>query len=73
MWYPGWQARVDGGSSSAVLRTNYAFQGVALPAGDHQVELRFDPPLWRIGLGTAAVTAAALLVAAAVGRSRRRR
>ena len=72
MWYPGWQARVDGGSSSAVLRTNYAFQGVALPAGDHQVELRFDPPLWRIGLGTAAVTAAALLVAAAVGRRRRR-
>lgn len=72
MWYPGWQARVDGGSSSAVLRTNYAFQGVVLPAGDHQVELRFDPPLWCIGLGTAAVTAAALLVAAAVGRRRRR-
>jgi uncharacterized membrane protein YfhO len=53
MWYPGWQAWVDGAPAGPVLRTNYTFQGVSVPAGAHRVELRFEPPLWRAGWGLA--------------------
>jgi hypothetical protein len=49
MWYPGWQAWVDGVPAGPVLRTNYLFQGISVPAGAHRVELRFEPPLWRVG------------------------
>jgi len=55
MWYPGWRAWVDGQPAGPVLRTNYLFQGVNVPAGAHRVELRFAPPLWRAGWGLAAV------------------
>jgi uncharacterized membrane protein YfhO len=41
VWYPGWQARVDGGAWGPVLRADGAFQAVQLPAGPHTVELRF--------------------------------
>jgi hypothetical protein len=40
-WYPGWQARVDGGDWQPVLRADAAFQAVPVPAGQHTVELRF--------------------------------
>lgn len=49
VWYPGWHALVDGKPAGAPLRANYLFQAVAVPQGDHKVELHFDPPLWRIG------------------------
>ena len=55
MWYPGWQAWVDGAPAGPVLRTNYTFQGISVPAGAHRVELRFAPFLWRAGWGLAAV------------------
>ncbi len=55
MWYPGWQAWVDGAPAGPVLRTNYTFQGISVPAGAHRVELRFEPFLWRAGWGLAAV------------------
>ena len=55
MWYPGWQAWVDGAPAGPVLRTNYTFQGISVPAGAHRVELRFEPLLWRAGWGLAAV------------------
>lgn len=49
VWYPGWQARIDGRPAGAPLRTDYLFQGVAVPAGAHTVELRFAPRLWSLG------------------------
>jgi len=61
VWYPGWQVTVDGHPQGAPLRTDYLFQGVALDAGNHTVELWFAPPLWRWGWIVAAVAAAALL------------
>jgi hypothetical protein len=54
-WYPGWEVYVDGALQGAPLRTNYVFQGVALPAGTHTVEVRFAPPLWRAGWVLAAL------------------
>jgi hypothetical protein len=39
-WYPGWRVTVDG-APARLLRADYAFRGVALPAGHHVVEFRF--------------------------------
>ncbi len=46
--YPGWKARLDG-RDVPVERVNYVMRGVALPAGDHRVEFRYEPLSWRIG------------------------
>jgi hypothetical protein len=59
-YYPGWKASLDG-QPAALFRTDFAFQGVSLPAGAHHVSLTFDPPLFRIG---AIVSAVAWLAAA---------
>jgi hypothetical protein len=48
-YYPGWKVTVDGQPAS-LLRVNYALQGVYLPAGEHQVMLRFVPTSFWIGL-----------------------
>jgi hypothetical protein len=40
LFYPGWQARVDG-TEVPIHRVDYLLQGVAVPAGDHRVELGY--------------------------------
>lgn len=49
VWYPGWQVFIDGQPAGAPHRANFLFQAVSVPAGEHQVELRFMPATWRIG------------------------
>jgi hypothetical protein len=48
VWYPGWQAWVDD-TPATVLRANYAFRAVYLPAGQHHVQLAFAPASWVMG------------------------
>ena len=62
LWYPGWQVLVDGRAQGSPLRTDYLFQGVALEAGSHTVELRFTSPQWRLGWVFAGVVGVVLLV-----------
>jgi len=45
----GWYAYIDG-EKSDVTRTDYALQGVFVPAGTHTVELKYEPRSLRIGL-----------------------
>lgn len=54
LWYPGWQATVNG-TVAQVLPVNGALRAVALPAGPATVQLWFAPRSWQIGLGAAAV------------------
>ncbi|MBI2887610.1 MAG: YfhO family protein [Chloroflexi bacterium] len=63
--FPGWRAWVNG-VEAEILRANYLFRAVPLPAGAHQVEFRYVPEslargwtvsLWT-GLGLLAVLAA---------------
>jgi hypothetical protein len=71
VWYPGWQAWVDGAPAGEPLRTDYLFQGIPLNEGVHQVELRFGPPLWRLGWGLAGLAVLVLAALAIIGILRR--
>ncbi len=66
-WYPGWQVTVDGAPRGAPLRADYLFQAVPVEAGNHRVELRFAPPLWRTGW-LLALLGAVLMIAGLVYR-----
>ncbi|MFQ5343894.1 MAG: YfhO family protein, partial [Anaerolineae bacterium] len=57
VWYPGWRAQIDD-AAAPVLRANYAFRAVPVPAGSHRVRIFFAPLTWKIGV---AISAAVLL------------
>lgn len=42
MWYPGWQAYVDG-REQPIYRVYHVFRGVYVPAGTHKVEFIYCP------------------------------
>ena len=56
---PGWTAAVDG-QPATLLRADYAFDGLALPAGSHDVDLRYVPA--GLVAGTAGAALALLLL-----------
>jgi hypothetical protein len=61
-YYPGWKAFVDG-QEALIRRANLFFRAVALPAGDHTVEFRYEPRSFTIGLGISVLTLIALAAA----------
>ena len=63
VWYPGWEASIDGGAWQPVLRADGALQAVQLPAGAHEVRLRFRSASYLLGL----VVAGVMLVVVGVG------
>jgi len=71
-WERGWRAEVDG-SPADVLRADYFLQGVAVPPGQHMVDLRYDDPAIGYGVAGSAVAAAAMAAAWSVAWWRRRR
>ncbi len=52
---PGWVAEVDG-VASPVLRAQWAMRAVAVPAGEHVVTFRYQPPSLRTGAATTAAS-----------------
>jgi len=59
MFYPGWKASVDG-NATRILRGNYLFRILEIPAGRHEVLLEFDP--WTIKAGTGITLLTILLI-----------
>ncbi|PDV99812.1 hypothetical protein A9Q02_00955 [Candidatus Chloroploca asiatica] len=67
-YFPGWRALVDG-VETPILRTNYAFRGVPVSAGVHNVIFIYNPISFKIGflitissLGVLVLLAATLFV-----------
>jgi hypothetical protein len=61
---PGWEATVDG-RPSLVLRANYGFRAVAVPAGEHIVQMRYRPAAVSVGVLVSILGLAGTLLAAA--------
>ncbi len=70
VFYPGWRATVDG-RPAELLRADYVFRAVRIPAGEHVVRMDFRPRTWQVGFGISLVTWLAL--AAVAAREFRRR
>lgn len=60
IWHGGWRATIDG-DPVPVYRANLAMLGLAVPAGEHRIELVFQPLRWRLSLGISLATAGAFL------------
>jgi hypothetical protein len=63
IFYPGWEANVDG-RAERIRLTDYLLRGVSLPAGRHRVEMRYTAPAARNG---AIISALTLLTLACLG------
>lgn len=50
VWYPGWQAKVDG-VSVEILRANYLFRSIYLGEGEHTIEFDYRPVSFWLGTG----------------------
>jgi hypothetical protein len=57
-WMPGWSVAVDG-ARAPLFRVDHLLRGVAVPAGDHRVTMRYEPPGWAVSVP---VTRAAFLL-----------
>lgn len=42
IFYPGWQATIDG-TPAPIARADYILRAMYVPAGQHRIEMRFDP------------------------------
>jgi hypothetical protein len=70
IFYPGWEATVDG-QPARIHLTDYILRGVALPAGDHRVEMRYRATAARNGALISALALVMLCALAIYGRAKR--
>ena len=62
VWYPGWQARVDG-QVTHIWRANYLFRAVRVEAGEHDVVFTYKPLSFTLGSLASLFTAIVLWLA----------
>jgi uncharacterized membrane protein YfhO len=68
-YYPGWTAEIDG-QSTTVLRGDVLFRVVPIPAGEHEVDLRFEPTSVKVGLVISLLSLGVVVASLAIaGRS----
>jgi hypothetical protein len=63
-WFPAWRASVNG-EDVPLLRADHALRAISVPQGASRVEMWYDAPLLRAGLGISLLAILLLLGAAA--------
>jgi hypothetical protein len=74
VYYPGWHATIDD-QPAKLYRADYAFRGVAVPAGQHLVKFKYRPSRFYLGAGvslTSLLILCALPLASLIKRRGRR-
>lgn len=71
VYYPAWEARIDG-SSAEIVRTNTAFRGVVVPGGSHEVVFTYPATEFRTGFAVSGLAAAVAVSWILLGLFRRR-
>ena len=62
IYYPdGWKAEVDG-KPVDVVRADWTLRAAALPAGEHDVVMRFEPKSYAVGAGISRASSIALIL-----------
>ncbi len=59
-WYPGWVGRVDG-DRVEIYKADYLFRSIPVSAGEHIVEMRYQPKSFTIGVIFSMIGVAVLL------------
>lgn len=60
-YFPGWKATIDN-VGAEILRTDYAFRSVVVPAGVHTIIYTYEPESFRFGVILSIVSICALFV-----------
>jgi hypothetical protein len=73
LFYPGWEATLDG-RPAEILEANYVMRAVAIPKGAHEVRFLYRPASFRVGVAASAAgcLAVALLILSRLWTRRRR-
>jgi uncharacterized membrane protein YfhO len=67
IYYPaGWKAYIDG-KETPVLRVDYAFRGLVIPAGQHRIEFRFHPRTYFTGAKISSISSILLILLVLAG------
>jgi hypothetical protein len=62
IFYPaGWKATIDG-KSSEILRVNYALRALIIPAGNHVIEMKFEPRSYLVGRKVSMASSALIII-----------
>ncbi|TAN13952.1 MAG: hypothetical protein EPN37_12615 [Chitinophagaceae bacterium] len=67
IYYPaGWKAYIDG-KESPIIRVDYAFRGLVIPAGKHQIEFKFHPKTYFLGQEISGISSIILILLVLAG------
>ncbi len=57
----GWTMRIDG-QESPLLRANYLLRATMVPAGQHEIVMRYEPKIWKVGGIVSLVSSLAIIL-----------
>ncbi len=57
----GWTMRIDG-QEQPLLRANYILRAAMVPAGQHEIVMRYEPRIWKVGGALSLVSSLVILL-----------
>ncbi len=61
----GWTMKIDG-QESPLLRANYLLRAAMVPAGQHEIVMRYEPKIWKVG-GVISLVSSTIILLGLIG------